>query len=243
ALSLALARRTGLDAEKIWNLGLIGVVTAIVGARLLLAIANWSSFRAAPLLLLRLSGLGFPGVRSPIFALGGCAIALLFCAAYALRTHLPLLRTLDVAAPALALGHAFACIGCFAAGCGYGRPASVAWGVTFTSRFAARTTGVPLGVPLHPVQLYQSAVSFALVALLLMFFGRRHRDGEIMGAWLFLSGVAGFFLDFLRGDATPGPLLSAAFTVGQSVAIVMVLAGGLLWLRPRRSQKEAVLAG
>jgi phosphatidylglycerol---prolipoprotein diacylglyceryl transferase len=273
AFSAALARRAGLDSEKIWNLGLIGVVTAIMGARLLLALANWSSlravpFRAAPLLLLSLSG-----ARSPLFVLCGIAIALLACAAYAMRTHLPLLRTMDVAAPALALGNAFTCVGCFAAGSDYGRPTSLRWGVTYTSRFAARTTGVPLGIPLHPVQLYEAAVSLALVVLLLVLFRRRYRedtdfqgamreskmqrgntqkgkiqdgeiqDGEIMGAWLFLYGLAGFLLDFLRGDAPAGPLFHGTLTMAQSLAMLMVLAGGLLWLRPNRLQKEAALAG
>ncbi len=237
-LSVALARRVGLNAEKIWNLGLIAVVAVLVGARLLFAIANWSSFRVAPLLLLSLSS-----ARAPVFALGGVGIALLVCAAYAWRAHLPLLRVMDVAAPGLALGHAFACIGCFAAGCDYGGPSGLPWSVTFTSRFAARTTGVPLGVPLHPVQLYECAVSLALLGLLLVLFRRRHQDGDVMGAWLFLYGVAGFFLDFLRGDAAPGPLFRGALTIGQSVAMLMVLAGGLLWLHPHHPQKEAVLAG
>jgi phosphatidylglycerol:prolipoprotein diacylglycerol transferase len=283
ALSLALARRAGLDSEKIWNLGLIGVVTAIVGARLLLALANWSSFRGAPFRAAPILLFSFSGARSPLFALGGMAIALLACVAYAMRTHLPLLRTMDVAAPALALGNVFACLGCFAAGCDYGRATSLRWGVTYTSRFAARTTGVPLGIPLHPVQLYQAAVSLALMVLLLVLFRRRHRedtdlhgairdgeiqsgdiqkgkirdgeihdgeikdgeikDGEIMGAWLFLYGLAGFSLDFLRGDAPPGTLFHGALTIAQSLAMLMVLAGGLLWLRPHRLQKEAALAG
>jgi phosphatidylglycerol---prolipoprotein diacylglyceryl transferase len=273
ALSVVLARRAGLDSEKIWNLGLMGVVTAIIGARFLLTLTNWSSlrtapFRAAPLLLLSLSG-----ARSPVFALGGIAIALLACAAYAMRTHLPLLRTMDVAAPALALGNAFTWVGCFAAGCNYGRPTSLRWGVTYTSRFAARTTGVPLGIPLHPVQLYQAAVSLALVVLLLVLFRRRHRedtgldgamreskmqsgniqkskiqdgeiqDGEIMGAWLFLYGLAGCLLDSLRGDTPAGALFHGTLTMAQSLTMLMVLAGGLLWLRPHRLEKEAALAG
>lgn len=252
-LSVALARRAGLDSERVWNLGLIAILTSIAGARLLLALANWSSFRAAPLLLLSLSGL-----PSSVFTLGGIALALLACAAYVLRTGLPWLRTMDVAAPALALGHGFTCIGCFAAGCDYGRPTSLPWSVTFTSRFAARTTGAPLDIPLHPVQIYQAAASFALMALLLVLFGQRYsdsgmrssesqkngiQDGEIMGVWLFLSGLATFFLDFLRAEPASGRFLHGTITVAQSLAILMVLAGGVLWLRPHRVQKEAVLAG
>jgi hypothetical protein len=69
------------------------------------------------------------------------------------------------------------------------------------------------------------------------------QDGEIMGAWLFLYGLAGFLLDSLRGDAPAGALFHGTLTMAQSLAMLMVLAGGLLWLRPNRLQKEAALAG
>jgi phosphatidylglycerol:prolipoprotein diacylglycerol transferase len=240
ALSMTLARRAGLDPEKVWNLGLIAVIAAIVGSRLLVILENWQAFRAAPLLLLRISAV-HPGAF-----FGGIALACAAALVYARHAHLPLLRTLDVAAPALALAHAMASLGSFAAGRAYGRPTSLPWGVTFTSRFAARTTGVPLGTPLHPTQLYASAAGFALLGVLLVLLKRPHHEGEIMGASLFLFGITQFFIEFLRGDATRPTLFAAALTSTQCLAIIMVLLGGLLWVRPHGPEKpgkEVTLAG
>ena len=73
---------------------------------------------------------------------------------------MPLLAVLDVVAAPVALGHAIGRLGCFAAGCCYGKPTSLPWGVTFTNPFAERISGTPLNVSLHPTQLYESAAEF-----------------------------------------------------------------------------------
>ncbi len=118
------ARWVNLDPDKVWNLGLITVLTALFGSKLLLILVNWSDFRAHPMWML-----GLTTIRSGGIFAGGLVLA--FCAgiAYALYTHLPLRRTMDAAAPALALGHAIGRLGCFAAGCCYGRPTTLPWGV------------------------------------------------------------------------------------------------------------------
>ena len=245
-LSMTLARRIGLDPEKVWNLGLIAVSAAIIGSRLLLILENWQAFRAVPLLLLHIGAIHSQGAF-----FGGIALACVAALAYVRYAHLPLLRTLDVVAPSLALAHAIASLGSFAAGRDYGRPTSLSWGITFTSRFAARTTGVPLGIPLHPTQLYASAAGFALCGALLALIKRpqrdaKMRDGEIMGVWLFLFGVTQFFLEFLRADPARPALFAGALTSTQLAAIIMVLLGGLLWLRPHRPEKpekEVAIAG
>jgi phosphatidylglycerol:prolipoprotein diacylglycerol transferase len=88
--------------------------------------------------------------------------------------------------------------------------------------------GTPLGVPLHPTQIYQGLSDFALFVLLLWLLYRPHRDGDILASWLFLSGVSTFMLAFLRGDSV---WLGWAVTASQLVAIAMVIAGALLWFR------------
>jgi phosphatidylglycerol:prolipoprotein diacylglycerol transferase len=71
-----------------------------------------------------------------------------------MRKHrMPWLRTADAFAPGLALGHAIGRLGCFAAGCCYGKPTSAWWGVTFTDPAAYLVSGTPLEVALHPTQL------------------------------------------------------------------------------------------
>lgn len=223
-LAMSLARRRDLDPDRIWTLGLIAVASAIVGSKLLLILNNWSAFRASPRLLLSL-----PALQSGGVFLGGVALAFAVCVPYALRVKLPLLRTMDVLAPALALGQGIGRIGCLAAGCCFGRPTGQHWGLVFTSRFAARMTRVPLGVPLYPTQVLESAASLLICALLLGLLARRHRDGEGMAAWLFLYGLARFFLEFYRGDAGRGSLFGGALTVTQGLAMLMVVLAGVLW--------------
>jgi phosphatidylglycerol:prolipoprotein diacylglycerol transferase len=218
-LAIALARRMRLNADHAWTLGLLAVASAIVGSKLLLIATNWSSFVLSPRLLLQSGG---------VF-LGGVVLALAVCVPYALYVKLPLLRTLDVIAPALALGQGIGRIGCLAAGCCYGRPTSAHWGLVFTSPFAARTTGVPLGIPLYPTQIFESAASLLICAALLIFLARRHRDGEVMGAWLFLYGFARFFIEFYRGDAGRGSVFHGALTLTQLLAMLMVVLGGVVW--------------
>jgi phosphatidylglycerol:prolipoprotein diacylglycerol transferase len=146
---------------------------------------------------------------------------------------MPALGTCDAFAPGLALGHAIGRIGCFAAGCCYGKETHHWWGVTFTNPLAAEITGTPLGRPLEPTQLFESAVELANFLFLMWLLKRRKFDGQIFGAFMFIYGVARFFLEYLRDDPGRGSVFGGAMTGTQLVAIGLVLAGGLIWwLRP-----------
>jgi phosphatidylglycerol:prolipoprotein diacylglycerol transferase len=105
--------------------------------------------------------------------------------------------------------------------------------VTFTNPLAAEITGTPLGKPLEPTQLFESAVEFANFLFLMWLLKRRKFDGQIFGAFMFIYGVARFFLEYLRDDPGRGSVFGGAMTGTQLVAIGLVLAGGLIWwLRP-----------
>ncbi len=200
------ARLLSLDTDKIWSVALLAIVTALIASSILLILLRWPRY-----------GLGF--------GLAQAAIATVTGVPYALHLGLPIRRTADAFAPSLALGSAVAAIGCLEAGCDYGTPTRLPWAVVFTNPAAA--PGTPLGVALHPTQLYASMVQFLLFVFLLWLLHRPHYDGEILGAWLFLGGLSSFLLTFLRGDG----LLAT-----QLVSATMVLAGGLLWLhRPQVS--------
>jgi phosphatidylglycerol---prolipoprotein diacylglyceryl transferase len=218
------ARRLELNAEKVWDLGIVGVLTSLFAPRLILIFTNWKDFIAHPLWLI-----GVALVRSEAAILGGMAAAIVVMCAFALFTRMPFRRTLDAFAPSLALGFAIASLGEFAGGSNFGTPTNLPWAVTYTSRFAWLWNGAPLGTPLHPVQIYAALAELCIFALLLAMIANRDkwriRRGEIMGAWLFLHGVCAFSLNFLRADIT-----AADFILPQSLTATMVLAGGLLWL-------------
>lgn len=222
ALLVLQARRLGLRAEKVWNLGLTAILAALFGARLLLLATHFAVFRAHPFWVLGLATI--PGAW---VAIGGAAIGVAAAALYALAEGLPLLRTADAAAPAIALAFALNRVGAFCAGLDWGTPTRLPWGVTYRSVVAYLWYQTPRGITLHPVQLYDAAASFAILVVLLLLPHRR--DGETAGAWLFLYGMCRFFVEFYRGNAEH--VLGGALTVAQLLAVVAVVAGGVLWLR------------
>jgi phosphatidylglycerol:prolipoprotein diacylglycerol transferase len=146
---------------------------------------------------------------------------------------MPALATCDAFSPGLALGHSIGRLGCFAAGCCFGKPTHHFWGVTFTNRLAALNSGTPLNVPLEPTQLFESAAELAIFVLLSWMLVRKRFDGQIFGAYLFLYGVARFFLEFWRDDPGRGSVFGGLMSGTQLISLGLVLTGGLIWyLRP-----------
>lgn len=214
------ARRLALDPNKIWNLGVIGILTALIAARLLLVAAYFTAFRQHPVWILGLTSNRSLWIDTVAVFLGFVAAIL-----YALAEGLPIQRMLDCIAPAAALALVLNRTGAFLSGVDYGLPAAHAWGITYTSRIAALWYRTPLGVRLYPVQLYEAAASLAILGVLAWWLPRRTQDGELWGAWLFLSGFAGFFLNFYR--ASPHSL----WILPQPVAVLMVIASAAFLLR------------
>jgi phosphatidylglycerol---prolipoprotein diacylglyceryl transferase len=227
-ISVRNAERLGIDGDKAWNLGILVVLFGIGGAKVLYIINEWGYYKAHPGEIFSIATLQAGGVFS-----GGLLAAFVAAAWYVRRNHLPPLGTCDAFAPGLALGHAIGRLGCFAAGCCYGKPTHHWWGVTFTNPLASQITGTPLHVPLEPTQLFESAVELANFFILMWLLRRRKFDGQILGAFMFIYGVARFFLEFLRDDPGRGSVFNGAMSGTQLIAIGLVLGGGLIWwLRP-----------
>ncbi len=155
-ISVRNSERLGIDGEKAWNLGILVVLCGIVGAKVLYIINDWGTYSAHPSEIFSIETLQAGGVFS-----GGLIAAFIAAAWYVRKHHMPALGTCDAFAPGLALGHAIGRIGCFAAGCCYGKETHHWWSVTFTNPLAAAITGTPLNKPLEPTQLFESAVELA----------------------------------------------------------------------------------
>jgi phosphatidylglycerol:prolipoprotein diacylglycerol transferase len=169
-------------------------------------------------------------------------LALIMCIWYMRRNNMPILRTCDVFAPGLALGHALGRLGCFAAGCCYGRETHVPWAVTFHNPLAAEIVGTPLNVPLHPTQLYEMIVELANCVFLVWLIKRKKFEGEILGTYLILYGVARYFIEFFRGDPGRGQFIGF-MTTTQAISLLLVIGGGLLWMRRAPLPPAAELGG
>lgn len=222
AAAVHFARRLALDPNKIWNLCLCAILTTLIGARLLLVIAHFGAFRQHPFWIIGLSGVRDAWIAPASVLLGVAAAAL-----YALAEGLPLLAVADSLAPAAALALAINRIGAYVSGVDFGIPAALPWSVVYTSRIAALWYHTPLGIPLHPVQLYGAAVALTAFALLIWRLRRRKaghgHDGELAGVALFIFGLASPFLNLFRADQ-PHPAFSL------TLSIAAVLAGATLWL-------------
>jgi phosphatidylglycerol---prolipoprotein diacylglyceryl transferase len=222
-LTVRLARRSGLNAELVANLGVYCALTGLLGAKLLMFAMNWTYYRENPARLFSLDTLLSAGVYY-----GGFVAALLFAAYYFRRTGLPALRTLDAFAPGVALGHAIGRLGCFAAGCCWGIACDRPWAVTFTNPDANALVGVPLGKPLHPTQLYEAFLTFMVFIVLYRRFGQKHHPGEVIAWYFLLYSPSRFFVEFLRyHDQTPP--LGLGLSVTQWIACGM-FALGLVYL-------------
>lgn len=234
-VTVKLSRSQKLNPDANWNLGVLAVLAAILGAKLLLIINDFAWYTSHPAEIFSLSTLQAGGVFY-----GGLIAAIAVSWWYIRKHHMPVLRTCDTFAPGIALGHAIGRVGCFAAGCCYGKPTTHWWGVTFTNPLASAWVGTPLNRALEPTQLFESAVE--LVNFFILFWLLKHKkfEGQVIGAYLFLYGVARYFLEFIRDDPDRGSMFGGAMTGTQFISILLVIAGGILWLR--RAAPRAALA-
>jgi len=227
-ISVRNSEKQGINPEHAWNFGILVVLSGIVGAKILYIVNDWSYYTAHPREIFSFATLQAGGVFS-----GGLIAAFVAAAWYIRKNHMPALRTCDAFSPGLALGHAIGRLGCFAAGCCYGKPTTHFWGVTFKNPLAQAWVGTPLGVPLEPTQLFESVVELANFFILMWLLKRKKFDGQVFGAYLFLYGVARYFLEFIRDDPGRGSVFGGIMTGTQLIAIGLVLTGGLIWwLRP-----------
>jgi phosphatidylglycerol:prolipoprotein diacylglycerol transferase len=217
-----LAKKDGLDAARITDLGVYVLIAGLLGAKLLLVIVEWEHYK------LNLGEMWNLFQSGGVFY-GGLLGALPVAYFLSKRYGLDLWRTGDVLAPGVILGQAIGRLGCFAAGCCHGRPADVPWAVRFTDVYAARSVGTPLDTPLHPTQVYESIAAFLIFGILLWLFPRRRFYGQIVMAYGLLYAVARFGIEFFRGDAARGFVFGGLFSTSQFIAILMLLAVLAFW--------------
>jgi phosphatidylglycerol---prolipoprotein diacylglyceryl transferase len=235
-MALVRARHRGLDSTRVMDLGIWIIISALIGAKLMLLIVDWDYFSRNPRELISLAQSG--GVFY-----GGLILALIVALWYMWRHRMNIWATCDVFAPGIALGHVIGRIGCFLAGCCYGRPTDVPWAVRFTDPFAAANVGTPLHMDLHPTQLYEAGAELLILGLLLG-FERKGRPfaGRTFWSYMFLYGVSRFIIEMYRGDPrgfVPGTNLSTS----QFIAIILVpLSLIMLFVLSRRSPSPAAEA-
>jgi phosphatidylglycerol:prolipoprotein diacylglycerol transferase len=237
--ALMRARTRGLDPNRVMDLGIWIIISALVGAKLLLLVVEFDKYQSRPGELLDL-------FRSGGVFYGGLIAAVAVALWYLRRHRMPMWTVTDVFAPGIALGHVIGRLGCLFAGCCFGRPTEVPWAITFHSEYAAQNVGTPLGVPLHPTQLYEAGAEL-LILVLLIATERRGRPfpGRTFWAYMFLYGISRFIIEFYRGDprGTVGMFSTSQFLsliiVPLSIVMLVVLGRRAHGPTPQASARRA----
>ncbi len=230
-----LAERDGLKRERVFDMGLWMLLAGLVGSKLLLLLAE-AEYRADPSRLLSLDFLRSGGVWYGGF-LGGLTAGVILMRRYGL----PFWKSADAFAPGVAIGQSIGRLGCFAAGCCWGRECELPWGVAFSER-AHEITGVPVGVHLHPTQVYESLTMLAIFLFLVWLHRRKRFSGQVLLAYAVLYGAARFTIEFFRDDPR-GDILGLTtlthLSTSQLISLLVGLGGlVLLILRWRRATGE-----
>jgi phosphatidylglycerol:prolipoprotein diacylglycerol transferase len=236
-LALFLAQRTarvaGVNAAEVWNLCVVALFAALVGQRLLLLLLNWNDVRRHPSWMM-----GLAMIHHPLLGAVGALAGLASAAVYVRWRRLAPWTTADALAAPLALGLAFEQVGALLAGSGYGTETAVRWAVTYTNPLAARWSGTPLGIPLHPVQAYAAIGFLTLSILLVVWLPARRQQGDVAGIEMLGMGVVVFITELWRDPEGRGTLLGGVLNGPQAAAVMLVLIGGLMLLERSGSRRK-----
>ena len=224
-----LAKRSGLDGDVLFNMGLIGIVGGIVGAKLLYYIVELPSLIQEPARLLDF-GEGF-------VVYGGLIAGILCPLVYARQKKLPFWAYLDCAVPGIAFAQGCGRIGCFLAGCCYGAQTDAWYGVVFPENSMA-----PAGVSLIPTQLISAAGDFLFAVILLWLqrrqYGRLQKDGRtgiVSAVYLLLYSSGRFLVEFLRDDPRGAV---GGLSTSQFISFFIFAAGAVLLVYRLRAEKQ-----
>ncbi|TNE86907.1 MAG: prolipoprotein diacylglyceryl transferase [Deltaproteobacteria bacterium] len=213
-------RRTaalGIPRDHVVDIIFYGAIMGIVGSRALFVWQNLELFDSiGQMVNIRTGGLVFYGAMLAGLPTGA------FVMWY---RGVPFFALMDVLATAMPLGHAIARIGCIMAGCCFGLPTDLPWAVTYSHPLAVAP---PHGVPLHPVQLYESLLLFGIAAVTNLTYAKRKWVGQGMFTYLLLYAMVRSFTEQFRGDASRGFLFedvlgqTLSFSTGISMAIALI---------------------
>ena len=214
-VGISLARkeavRMGQDPEKIVDLSFYILISAIIGSRIFYVMTDLDVFLADPVEIFRIwnGGLVF---------YGGFIMATIVAVIYMKINRMPLWQTADIMAPGLALGQSIGRIGCFFAGCCYGKICNLPWAVTFTNPNSL----APRGIPLHPTQIYSVISDFLRVAVLWFFRTKSRFLGQIFWLYVLLYGITRPIVEIYRGDFR-GQTFFEIFSISQIIGAVMAV--------------------
>jgi phosphatidylglycerol---prolipoprotein diacylglyceryl transferase len=235
-VSARAAALEGLDKAKIYDLGLYIALSSLLGAKLLMFVTEFDYYSHNPAEIFSLSTLRSGGVYY-----GGFILAVIVAISYTRAKQLPVWKVTDVFSPGIALGQSIGRLGCFAAGCCYGRPTHSFLGMVFTNPYSNQTVGVPLMIPLHPTQLYEAAANLLIFTVLWLKLRKKNFDGQVFILYLTLYSIVRFTIEFFRGDPDRGFLFNGLLSTSQFISVILIIVAATLFfvLKPIVQEKSA----
>jgi phosphatidylglycerol:prolipoprotein diacylglycerol transferase len=226
-VAVKLGRRQGFPAQQVFDMAFIMIVYAIMGSRAIYVVSHLSYYITHPLDIMKIwqGGLVFSG---------GLLAVVPIMAWYLRRYHLSFWKVGDLWAPAIALGQGIGRIGCFMAGCCYGKPTDLPWGVVFNRPNSL----APQGIPLHPTQVYGFLSGTLIFLILLIITMKKEFKGQVFVWFLILHSTSRLLLERFRGDDR-GMIPWTDITATQLLAVLILLSAvvALFVLKPRREKK------
>jgi len=235
-ITVRLSGRDRLPRARIYDLCLWMLLASLIGSKVLMLFTE-PDYREHPSLLFSLDFLRSGGVFY-----GGLIGAVLTGYFLMRRYKLPWWKTADACAPGIALGNVLGRQGCFSAGCCWGKPTTLPWGVKFTE-LGHEITGVPTGVYLHPTQLYESFSMLIVFFFLLWLHRHRRFSGQVILFYALLYAAVRFVIEFFRDDPR-GDIFGLTTLTGLSTSqlIGIVVGIGALVLLIKRWRNAATIA-
>ncbi len=217
-------RNSKVSRIDMFAAAMIVFISSIIGAKILFLMTEFDVYCGNFSLLINdpveyfknLSGSGLVFYGGFI---GGALGLMGYCRAFKLN----IIDYFDAAIPSLPLAHAFGRLGCFCAGCCYGRE-SEQFGMIFKNAI----TGVSLTEKVIPTQLIEAVFNILLCAALLIYAKKSRRRGSHTGLYMVCYGVFRFFLEFLRDDEIRGAFLF--FSTSQWISIAVIIPVGIMLL-------------
>jgi len=213
--------------SKTLDLVLLLIVAAVIGGKFFFFFEDPSKYLSEPDLLLKSFENGFVFFGSLLF----CIPAMLW---FFKRNNLPVLGMLDIMALTTCIVHLFGRMGCFFAGCCYGLPTNLPWGVSFNHPLSHAK---PLNTHLHPSQIY-SVISLSILISFLWYL-KKHKqfDGQVFLLYLILYSTARIFLEMFRGDYARGFIIDNLLTHSQLISLIIILIASLFY---RKMKSQAI---
>jgi len=226
-VTIKLGKAEGINPQQIMDIGFVIIIWAIIGSRLMYVFVDFPHFKNRPLDIFKIwkGGLVFSG------GLLAVAPAMIW---YFRRHHLSFWKMADLWAPAVAIGQGIGRMGCFMAGCCYGKPTDMKWGVVFTHPNSL----APLNVPLHPTQLYACFSGLIIFLVLLVLHARKKFQGQVFLWLLILHSTGRLLVERFRGDYR-GLVPGSGMSITQLVSLLLLISSVImLFILKSKNDKE-----